>query len=102
MLIQEERQRECSGNCGQCVQGIGFLKQCCAAHVLGMTTVNNSRSCCNFFDGVSTSLMVSLFQLQTLLVDIFGCITCAAESIIHDPLLLVPLEACSLTNCFSL
>jgi len=102
VLIQEERQRECSGNCGQCVQGIGFLKQCCAAHVLGMTTVNNSRSCCNFFDGVSTTRVLSLFQLQTLLVDIFGCITCAAESIIHDPLLLVPLEACSLTNCFSL
>jgi len=99
VLIQEERQRECSGNCGQCVQGIGFLKQCCAAHVLGMTTVNNSRSCCNFFDGVSTSLMVSLFQLQTLLVDVL-LVQLKVLSMIHCCLVL--LEASSLINCFSL
>jgi hypothetical protein len=93
VLIQEEAQRECSGNCGQCVQSIGFLKQFGGAHDLGMTTVNSSRSCCNFFDGVPTTRVVSLFQLQTLSV----------EGIIHDPLLLgVTLEACSLTNCFSL
>jgi hypothetical protein len=78
VLIQEEAQRECSGNCGQCVQSIGFLKQFGGAHDLGMTTVNSSRSCCNFFDGVPTTRVVSLFQLQTLSV----------EGIIHDPLLL--------------